>query len=66
MKVLVLGGAGGMGQVAVREAVRFDFVESVTVADLHAEHAAEVAALYPGRAGGRRSDRGDTLGGDGQ
>ena len=37
MKVLVLGGAGGMGQVAVREAVRFDFVESVTVADLHAE-----------------------------
>jgi saccharopine dehydrogenase-like NADP-dependent oxidoreductase len=51
MKVLVLGGAGGMGQVAVREAVRFDFVESVTVADLHAEHAAEVAALYPGKAG---------------
>jgi saccharopine dehydrogenase-like NADP-dependent oxidoreductase len=59
MKVLVLGGAGGMGEIVVREAVRFSFVESVTVADLHAAHAAEVAGRYPGKASAIRLDIND-------
>ncbi|NWH09366.1 MAG: saccharopine dehydrogenase NADP-binding domain-containing protein [Alphaproteobacteria bacterium] len=48
MKVLVLGGAGGMGQVASREAVQYPFVDLVTVADLDGRHARSVAhALGP-------------------
>lgn len=43
MKVLVLGGAGGMGRVAAIEAAAYPFVQQVTVADLDAAAAAAVA-----------------------
>ena len=33
MKLLALGGSGGMGQYAVRAALGYDFVESVVIAD---------------------------------
>lgn len=44
MKVLVLGGGGAMGRVAVLEATKFEFVERVTVADLNIESAKALAA----------------------
>lgn len=44
MKVLVLGGAGGMGRVAAEQAAGYPYVERVTVADLDGAHAAAVAS----------------------
>ena len=43
MRILVLGGAGGMGRVAAREAATFSFVDQVTVADIDAARAGQVA-----------------------
>lgn len=59
MKILVLGGAGGMGQVAVSESARFDFVTGVTVADLNGAAAARVAARNGGKCQGRPLDVSD-------
>lgn len=39
MRVLVLGGAGEMGRIAVREAAVYSFVTHVTVADINYEQA---------------------------
>lgn len=50
MRVVVVGGAGGMGRVVVRDLARSDGVELVTVADLDGERAARVAAEAGGRA----------------
>ena len=44
MKVLALGGCGGMGRYAVRTALTYDFVERIVVADLDGERAAAFAA----------------------
>lgn len=46
MRVVVLGGAGGMGRTAVRVAVDLDFVREVVVADRHLAGAEEVAARH--------------------
>ncbi len=43
MKVIALGGCGGMGRYAVRTALTYDFVEQVVVADLDGERAAAFA-----------------------
>ena len=43
MKVIVLGGSGGMGQYAVRTALNFDFVEELVVADANGEAARRFA-----------------------
>lgn len=59
MKVLVLGGAGGMGQIAVREAAGFPFVEHVTVADLNGARAGQVAAAHGPKAAGLALDIND-------
>ena len=41
MRVLALGGSGGMGRFAVRTAVELDSIERVVVADLDADAAEE-------------------------
>ena len=43
MKVLALGGCGGMGRYAVRTALEFDFVEEVVVADRDGDAASRFA-----------------------
>jgi lysine 6-dehydrogenase len=50
VKAIVVGGAGGMGRVAVRDLARSAGVERVTVADLDGERAAAVAAETGGGA----------------
>lgn len=52
MRVLVLGGAGGMGRKAAREAADVPFVSAVTVADLDAARAQEIAAGIGAKAAG--------------
>ncbi len=44
MKVLALGGSGGMGRYAVRMAMDFEAVEHMTIADLNGEAARAFAA----------------------
>ena len=44
MRAIVVGGAGAMGHIVVRDLARSPGVELVTVADLDAERAAQVAA----------------------
>jgi len=43
MKVVCLGGAGGMGRYAARTAAAFDFVDEVVIADLNVKTAAAFA-----------------------
>jgi lysine 6-dehydrogenase len=50
MRIAVVGGAGGMGRVTVRDLARSPGVERVTVADLDADRAARVAAEAEGTA----------------
>ena len=45
MRIIVVGGAGAMGRVIVRDLARSPGVDGVTVADLDAEGASRVAAL---------------------
>ncbi|HEU5229980.1 MAG TPA: saccharopine dehydrogenase NADP-binding domain-containing protein [Ktedonobacteraceae bacterium] len=44
MHIIVLGGAGAMGRVAVRALTEYDDIEQVTIADYHEARAQEVAA----------------------
>ncbi len=44
MRIIALGGSGGMGRYAVRTALRFDFVDEIVVADLDGAAARELAA----------------------
>jgi lysine 6-dehydrogenase len=50
MRVVVVGGAGGMGRVAVRDLARSSAVREVTVADLDEEAARRVASVADGTA----------------
>ncbi|MGO4713431.1 saccharopine dehydrogenase family protein [Bradyrhizobium sp. 2TAF24] len=50
MRVVVLGGAGGMGRTAVRVAAELGFVREVVVADRHLAGAEQVAARHRGKA----------------
>lgn len=50
MRVVVLGGAGGMGRTAVRVAAEFGFVSEVVVADRNLAGAEQVAARHRGKA----------------
>lgn len=50
MRVLVLGGAGEMGRIAVREAAAYPFVTHVTVADINYEQAKWVSWGAGGKA----------------
>jgi saccharopine dehydrogenase-like NADP-dependent oxidoreductase len=52
MRVLALGGSGGMGRFAVRAAVTIPGVDSIVVADLQASSAQAFAATLPGKATG--------------
>jgi lysine 6-dehydrogenase len=49
MRAIVVGGAGAMGRVAVADLAASEGVELVTVADLDADRAGEVAAWASGR-----------------
>jgi saccharopine dehydrogenase-like NADP-dependent oxidoreductase len=44
MHIIVLGGAGAMGRVAVRTLIEFEDVDQVTIADYNEERAREVAS----------------------
>jgi len=44
MHIIVLGGAGAMGRVAVQTLTEFDDVERITIADYNEERAHEIAA----------------------
>lgn len=55
MKVVALGGCGGMGPYAVRAALTYEFVDEVVIADLDSERdrlpsAAACSALICGSA----------------
>ena len=43
MKVIALGGTGGMGRYAVQTAARFDYVEEIVIADRNGEAAEQFA-----------------------
>ena len=60
MRVLALGGSGGMGRFAVRTAVEMDSIESVVVADLNAEVAEAFARKVGPKAQGLGVDVTDT------
>ncbi|WP_201626010.1 hypothetical protein [Psychrobacter immobilis] len=44
MKVLAIGGSGGMGRAAVRAAMSFDFVSEIIVAGIDSELAERFVA----------------------
>ena len=44
MKILAIGGSGGMGRFAVAAAQHFDTVEQIVIADLNADSAQSFAA----------------------
>ena len=44
MHIIVLGGAGAMGRIAVRTLIEYEDVDQVTIADYNEERAREVAA----------------------
>ena len=44
MHIIVLGGAGAMGRIAVRTLTEYTDVDQVTIADYNEERAQEVAA----------------------
>ena len=52
MRVLALGGSGGMGRFAVREAIQMDSIDRVVVADLNASAAQEFASSLGPKAEG--------------
>lgn len=57
MHIIILGGAGAMGRVAVRALTEYDDIEQVTIADYHEARAQEVAtALKSSRLQVRRID----------
>jgi len=47
MHIIVLGGAGAMGRIAVRTLTEYEDVDQVTIADYNEERAHEVAAALP-------------------
>lgn len=59
MRVIVLGGNGGMGRYAVRTAVSLGFVDEVVVADLDGEAASRFATLCGPKASGAAIDARD-------
>ena len=56
MRVIALGGCGGMGQFAVRTALTFDFIEKIIIADLDEARAQEFAAQCGPKSGYARID----------
>src|SRR5438067_2866909 len=44
MRIVVVGGAGEVGAELVRDLARVEDIESLVVADLNADHAADIAA----------------------
>lgn len=59
MRVVVLGGAGGMGSVASREAAAYSFVEKVTIADANAFAARRLAQMIGTKADAVQCDVND-------
>ena len=59
MRVLVLGGSGGMGEVATREAATFPFVESVRIGDLNDGKGCDIASSIGPKASFCRLDVND-------
>src|SRR5258706_4528447 len=49
MQIIVLGGAGAMGRIAVRTLTEFSDVDQITIADYNEERAHEVAAALASR-----------------
>ncbi len=62
MKVLALGGCGGMGRYAVETAINFDSIEKITVADLSLENAARFADRFDERVEAAQVDVKDNVG----
>jgi saccharopine dehydrogenase-like NADP-dependent oxidoreductase len=52
MKVICLGGTGGMGRYAARTAAAFDFVDEIVIADLNGTAAETFASQLGGKARG--------------
>ena len=46
MHIIVLGGAGAMGRIAVRTLSEYQDVDHITIADYNEERAHEVAATF--------------------
>ena len=59
MKILAIGGSGGMGRFAVNAAQHFDHVEQIVVADLNAESAHSFAAQMNDKVSAMRLDASD-------
>ncbi len=65
MRIVILGGAGEMGRVAVETAAGLGFVSEIVVADRNLDGAMALAARFPGRATGLAvdlRDRADLMG----
>ncbi len=56
MRVIALGGCGGMGQFAVRTALTFDFIEKIIIADLDETRARQFAEQCGPKTGYARID----------
>ena len=63
MHIIVLGGAGAMGRIAVRTLSEYQDVDHITIADYNEERAHEVAATCSTLPGGQVSPiyRGDKI-----
>lgn len=59
MRVIALGGAGGMGRAAVRALAASDLVTEIIIADKNVEAAQRLAAEVGGKASARETDAGD-------
>ena len=46
MKVLALGGSGGMGRFAVETSMHFENVSEIVVADINAEEALKLSLIH--------------------
>ena len=60
MKVIILGGCGGMGRYAAQMAANFDNIDVFTVADLHEKDAKEFAASLGSHVSGLGIDVNDS------
>ena len=56
MRVIALGGCGGMGRFAVRTALNYDFVKEIIIADRNREMARSLANECGSKAGYREID----------
>lgn len=59
LKIVALGGAGGMGQFAVETAKEFDFVKEIVIADYDEKRAEKLADSYGRKVSAAKADAND-------